>query len=147
MGLSKTFGTNEELEVTGIVLDYGEARIRIARAGGNNKKFAKALTVASKPYRRAIATETMDNEVANAIMRSVYASTVVLDWETKVDGEFQKGIDPVDAGQKAGKLLPFSKDNVEAVFRHLPELFTDIQNQAQSIALFRNEVDSQLAGK
>jgi len=147
MALNKTFGTNEALETKGIVVDYGDARIRIARAGGSNKKFAKAIAVATKPFRRAIAADAMDPEKALDIMRSVYAQTIILDWETKVNGEFKRGIDPVDAGQKAGELLPPTVDNIEAVLKHLPDLFSDLQSQSQSLALFRAEVDESLLGK
>jgi hypothetical protein len=147
MALNKMFGTNESLETKGIVIDYGDTRIRIARAGGSNKKFAKAISVATKPFRRAIAADAMDPEKALDIMRSVYAQTVILDWETKVKGEFKKGIDPVDAGKPDGDLLPPTVDNIEAVLKHLPDLFSDLQNQSQSLALFRAEVDEALLGK
>ncbi len=56
MSLYKQFGTDKNLETSGIVLQYGEGvEIRIARAGGSNKRYQKSMTQRSKPYRRAMA--------------------------------------------------------------------------------------------
>jgi len=151
MSLKRQFKTDSSLESKGIVIDYGDARIRIARAGGANKKFARILDIKTKPFRRAIAAGSFDNDRSNTILMEVYADTVVLDWETNVgndaDPKWQKGIDPEDAGVESekGKLLPVNKDNVMKVFRNLPDLFFDIQQQAQAGALFRAELDESAA--
>lgn len=146
MGLRKLFKTDERLESGGVWLDYGETRIKIARAGGANKKFAKVLDKKTKPYRRAIATGTMPNDKADDILCETYAESVVLDWQTKVSGEWKPGIDPEDAGLQAGDLLPVISDNVLLALKALPELYRDIQGQAQQIALFRAELDEAAAG-
>jgi hypothetical protein len=146
MGLRKLFKTDEKVEQQGVWLDYGDTRIRIARAGGANKKFAKVLDKKTKPYRRALASGTMDNDRANNILRETYAESVVLDWQTKVGDEWKPGIDPEDAGLPAGDLLPVNSDNVLLALTALPDLYQDIMSQAQSIALFRAELDEAAAG-
>src|SRR5690606_30785342 len=87
MSLYNTFETDKSLERDGIVLDYGfnsknqPIQIRIARAGGANTKFAKVLEQKMKPYKRAIANDTMDNKVAEKLMVEAYADAVILGWE------------------------------------------------------------------
>lgn len=146
MGLRKLFKTDEKVEQQGVWLDYGETRIRIARAGGANKKFAKVLDKKTKPYRRALASGTMDNDRADTLLRETYAEAVILDWQTKVNGEWKPGIDPEDANLPAGDLLPVNSDNVLLALTALAELYRDIQSQAQSIALFRAELDEAASG-
>lgn len=147
MGLSNQFKTDDTLETKGVVLDYGTTRIRIARAGGANKRFGLALAKATKPHKRSIQAGIMDQQLSDFLLRDVYSRTVVIGWETKgEDGEFKRGIDPVDIGEPAGDLLSVSPENVLRVFNHLPDLFNDVQLQAQEHAIFRAELDEASAG-
>lgn len=135
MKLYDQFKTNEKLEQEGILVDYGSFRVRIARAGGSNKKFQKIAEAKLKPYRRALQTETMDNERSMEILREVYAEAVVLAWETKVDDKWKSGIEGSD-----GEIMPFNTGNVLKTFNALPDLFTDIKDQADRAALFRENI-------
>lgn len=132
MSLYNTFETDKSLERDGIVLDYGfnsknePIQIRIARAGGANAKFAKVLEQKMKPYKRAIANDTMDNKVAEKLLVEAYADSVILDWTGVEDRE--------------GTALDFNRENVVKVLTDLPDLFMDIQSQSQKSALFRAEL-------
>jgi hypothetical protein len=142
--LFKQFKSDEDLEKNGILLEYGYVDgpdgkpdltrpicIRIARAGGANSKFAKRFDIKTKPYRRQIQTETIDKDIADKVMREVYAETVVLGWENVQDEQ--------------GNDIPFSVPNCVDLFERLPGLFSDIQEQSQRAVLFRSavrEVDS-----
>lgn len=128
----KTFKTDETLETSGIEIDYGDFVVTLARAGGANRRYGKALEAKTKPYRRAIQTETMNSKVADTILREVFASTIVLNWQTRVDGELKTGIEGPD-----GDLLPFNVANVTATLKNLPDLYSDLQAQANKSALFR----------
>jgi ABC-type nitrate/sulfonate/bicarbonate transport system ATPase subunit len=133
----KQFGTDENLEKRGIELDYGDFVVTVARAGGANKKFAKVLEARSKPYRRAIQTETMDPERGKRLMQEVYAEAVILNWETRDEnGELQKGIENPDGGE----LLPVTQENIVKTFQLLPDLWVDIQEQSGKVALFRKTI-------
>lgn len=142
MSMYKQFQTDENLEKKGIVIDYGDFRITIARAGGANKKFARVLEAKTKPYRRAIQTETMDNDRAMELLRETYAEAVILNWETKVEGEWNVGIENPDGEE----LLPFSGDSVLQTLQALPDLFLDLQQQAGKVALFRQSIIEDDAG-
>jgi hypothetical protein len=129
MSLFKQFETNEKLEKSGILLEYGVTAegkpicIRIARAGGSNKQFDKRLEALTKPIRRQLQNDIADLAQLDTIMRRVYAETVVLGWEN-VQG-------------KDGKDIVFSVDNCIQLFMDLPDLFGDIQEQARKATLFR----------
>jgi hypothetical protein len=123
MSFYKQFGTSEDLEVNGIWLDYGDAgRIKIARAGGANRRFATVLERKTRPYRRALDNGTIDPKVIERVMAEVFAETVILGWE--------------DVIGRDGEPLPYTFDNVVQLLLDLPDLFLDIQAQAQRAALF-----------
>ena len=132
MSLYKQFKTDKNVEKEGIVLNYGknskgeDIEIRIARAGGANVQYAKLLEVKTKPYRRQIQNETLDNEVAEKITKEVYAKAVVMGWAGVED--------------ENGKPLEFSSENCIKLFDDLPDLWMDIQQQSTKAALFRADI-------
>lgn len=147
MGLQKQFATDKSLEQKGLVVDYGDTRVRVARAGGANQRFARVLDAKTRPLRRAIAAGSLDEERGSQILMEVFAETVVLGWETRgEDGEWRPGIASEDAGEEPGELLPVTAENMVRVFRHLPDFFEDLRQQAQSSALFRAEINASLSG-
>ena len=133
MSLKSQFKTDKKLETKGIVIDYGETRVTVARAGGANKRFSRMLDAKTKPYRRAIALGSFDDERSNAILREVYAHTVVIGWEenvgTTAEPQWEAGISPEDAGvESSDALLPVTPENVMSVLGNLPDLFIDLSS-------------------
>lgn len=146
MSMYKQFKTDDALEKQGIVIDYGSFRVTVARAGGSNKRFATLLDATSKPYRRAIQLETLPPEIADRIMREVFASAVVLNWEVNTTPDADEPTWTVGIEQEDGSLGPFNKEAVMAAFVALPDLFADIREQAQKASLFREEIRTAEAG-
>lgn len=148
MGMYDQFKTDGNLETSGIVIDYGDFRVTIARAGGANKRFEKTLEQKTKAYKRAIATETLSNDKSKAILREVYAEAVVLKWEVRKPAKKDGEQDTWDLGIEgpSGDVLPYSTDNVIATFKALPDLFSDLMEQAQKVSLFRAAVLEAEAG-
>lgn len=132
MGMYDIFQTDEDLEVSGIWIDYGDFRVKIASAGQGNKKYVRYAEKALKPVRRAMQAGALSNERSLSIMSDIFAKTIVIDWQVKVEGNWKTGIEGPD-----GEIIPFNYDNVKKVFEDLPNLFIDIQEQANSIANFR----------
>lgn len=133
MSLYKQFKTDDNLERTGILLQYGvnerngePITIRVARAGGSNSAYLKKIEAKVKPFRRQIQNETIEKPVVDKMLRETYAESVVLGWENVDD--------------KQGNPLPFTVQNCIQLFEELPDLFTDVQEQAQKAALFRADV-------
>ncbi len=142
MGLYDTFETDAELEKKGVILDYGDFRVRIAFAGGSNKKHVAYSEKKFKPLRHAINSGAIDNDRASLVLYDIYAETIILDWETKVgkiegtdEDNWVVGIEP----KGGGDLLPVTKPNIIQTFKNLPALFNDIKVQAESISNFRTK--------
>lgn len=142
MSMRSLFTTDPALETKGVRIDYGSFRITLARAGGANKKYTKLLEAKTRPHRRAMQTETMQDAAAMALLREVYAEGAIMLWENreKLDkktgewiGEFKVGIEPAQGTD----LLPFNADNVCSTLADLPDLFADLQEQANKVSLFR----------
>lgn len=137
MSLFRQFKTDTQIEKEGIDLDYGPNKdlpadengnhpsiiIRIARAGGANEAFNKRIEALSKKHRRKIQNDIMEASELREMTMQAVADTVVLGWQNVTDA--------------AGNPLPFSRDNVLKLFKELPDLFNDVQEQAAKAALFR----------
>jgi len=130
--LFETFDTDRNLEKTGIVLQYGTTtrdgkevpiEFTIARAGGSNTRFDKVFEVKTKPYKRMIQADSLPPEIGKRIMRETFAETVILGWNNVQDQD--------------GEFIEFTKKNCESYMEMLPDLFTDIQVQANKQSLFR----------
>lgn len=132
MNLYNAFATDQSAEINGVVLDYGPnsknepIQIRVARAGGANAKFAKVLEHKLRPYKRALANDTMDSKMAERLMIEAFAEAVVISWNGVEDRE--------------GNEIEFTKENIVKLFTDLPDLFRDVQEQSQKAALFRAEL-------
>ena len=138
----QTFETDPELEQSGVWVEYDSFRVKLARAGGSNKRFARVLEAKTKPYRRAIDTETMSNSVADRLNKEAFSEVLVTGWEVREvdeDGN-HKGWKPgIENSDPEGDLLPFTAENVLAVFQHpqMQDLYIDLTKQAQRMALYR----------
>jgi len=145
MGAYDKFAVDTDLEQKGVVIDYEEFRVTIARAGGSNKRYQKALEKFSRPFQRAMQTETMSNTKAEDLLKQAYAQEVVLNWEVPAAaGKWKKGIPNPDGG----KDLPFNTENVLKVLRddRLGDLWVDLKNQAGKGAIFRASLAEAQAG-
>lgn len=132
MGMYDTFETDPNMEQEGVFLDYGDFRVRIAHAGQGNSKYVKYAEKKLKPVRKAMEAGALGNERSMAIMIDIYSESIILDWQVRDGDEWKSGIEARD-----GSVMKFTKENVENTLRALPNLFLDIQQQAQSIANFR----------
>lgn len=164
MSMYKQFQTDTSLEREGVDLNYGEFIVRVARAGGGNKRFAKVLEEKMKPVRRALQTETLDEQRSAALLHETFALGVVLNWSVRVVADSKgKPIEPLQLASAVegepkhtvfiqgiegpnGEILPYNTENVVATFKALPELFADIREQAGKMALFRTAAQEADAG-
>jgi len=138
--LRKMYETSDTVEKEGIIIEYAPGvELRVARAGGSNKRFTKEMARLCKPYRRAIQTETINEEILTMIFQKAYARTVILGWKGFTKDIITKNDDDADIE------LPFNEENCMAVLAAQQNLFQDIVKTADNISLFRaeiNEVDS-----
>lgn len=129
MGLYSAYETDVNKEVNGVDVqlpandDGTIPSIIISRLGGANKQYARAMEHAQKPYRRQIQLGTMDKELHEKIVLEVFASHIVKGWSNVQDRE--------------ANVMPFNTGNVVKLLNDLPELYTELFNQSNSIELFR----------
>jgi len=124
MSTYETFKTDEELEKKGIEIDFGDTGcFLVARAGGANQRFKKASEKKFRPYRRQIESGTIDPKVANRLMVEVFAESVILDWQNVTD--------------ENGEEMACTYDNVVKLFTDLPDLFSEIQQEAMKFANYK----------
>lgn len=133
------FETDKKVEQEGVRIDYGPFYFQVARAGGANTRFRDVLRSRMAPHKRALATETMSDDLADKISIDVFAETVVLGWGSEEFGEGR-------IAGRDGEPIDFGTDAVKQLFKDLPDLARDIMQQAQSAALFRAAIADLDAG-
>ncbi len=141
MSMYNQFETDPDLERKGIIIDYSDFRVTVSRSGGSNKRYSRILEAKTKPYRRAIQTETISPELQEQILMEVTAEALVMNWEVP-NGEDKNGLKKWKQGIEArdGTTLPFTPDNVLATFKALPDIFWDVQEGAGKSALYRKHI-------
>lgn len=132
MSIFKQFATDQTKEIEGVEVSYGfnedgtEIKFFISRMSKSNKAYSKALEKATRPYRRQFELGTMDEKKAEEIFKDVFCSTILKGWENLQDHN--------------GEHIPFNKDQAISLFGLLPDLYQDLQEKANSAALFREEM-------
>jgi len=119
------FESSAEAEANGVWIPIGPFKFKIARAGGGNQAFSKEAMKRFKPFQAAISNETMPKEIADQMVIDIFVDTIVLDWK--------------DVGDREGKPIEFSKEAAKTLLTELPNLFQELQAQAQKTGNFRKE--------
>jgi hypothetical protein len=121
--MESLFGSNPGKETEGVVIQYGTLRVRLARAGGANKQFAKVLEEERRPYARLITNDILPDDLARDMMYRTYAKTIVLEWSGMVYG---------------GAEVPFTVDNCIKMFNEMPEFFQFVFEESKRLSNFRD---------
>lgn len=125
--LNKLFGTNQVAEIAGIWIDYAEGvSMKIARTGGANTEYARYLANLLKPHKFQLDRGTLPEDKSKEILIDVFANCALKDWKGVTDSK--------------GKPIEFSVENAKKVLAEYPELFNDLQAQANDYRRFAQEV-------
>ena len=110
----------------GVEIEFpGDAKVWIRRAGGQNTAYEKALDAVMKPHRRQLQQGMLDEGKARELEARVYARGVIIDWSGVTD--------------ESGKTLDCTEENIVKLFTDLPDLFTEVKQQANDLSNFRRE--------
>lgn len=132
--LRKMFETVPTLEMDGVVVEYAPGiEVMVARAGGGNKKYSRVINRLSKPYRRAIDSETLDETIGDNLLVEAYAEAILKGWKG-----FTKDL-ITHNDNDADEVVPFNKENAIALLKAQPNLFTDIREVAGKLEAYRSE--------
>ena len=146
MSMYAQFQTDPKLEKDGVIIDYGDFRVTVARAGGANKEFRKAAEFFSRPHRRAIDAGIEDVDRDAKILRQVFARAIVKNWEMRQTDQLgnESWVQAIE--QPDGSTAQFNPVVVERVLEELPDLFTDLQTTSTRASLYRKAGLEQDAG-
>lgn len=124
MNIYELFGTDKSAETDGVVIDYGEAgKFTIARSGGSNQQYKKALQNMYKANKHQIDTDTMADDVAEKKTLEIFVKHVLRGWEGVKD--------------RSGKTLAFNEANAIKLLSEIDDLYADLRVQAGKISNFR----------
>jgi hypothetical protein len=131
-GLFKQFKTDTNKELNGVDIEFAEAvnedgsipTFTLSRMGKSNKKYAKAIEAASRPYRRQIELGTMKPEVSERIFLEVFAETILVGWK--------------NVYAEDGSDLKYSKDAAIALMSALPDVYDRLQLESTIASNFRD---------
>lgn len=145
--LNKQYETDPALEKKGVwyMIDgeegEGSVGFLLARAGGANTAYTKAMEAEARPIRRKLQNDMIGQRDLRKLNIKVFAQTVVLDWKT-VDSEGNTTPE-IDVN---GDKLVHSEENVVKAFNALPDLFDEIQDVAGKAAAYRKTLREQDSG-
>jgi len=138
MSLYSQFKMDEKKEIEGVKILFSEAEnddgtipaFFISRMGKTNKRYSKALDIATRPYRRQLELGTLASDVAESVFMSVFADTVLMGWENVRDAK--------------GKDIVFNAQNSIKLFHDLPDVYERLQEESKIVSNFRSsEMESE----
>lgn len=138
MSLTKQFKTNQSKEVSGVTIDYGTnadgstIQFILSRMSRSNVAYTKCLELATRPYRRQIEMKTLDDATATKVFIDVFVKTILKGWNNVLLSDVTGNSD--DEG-----FAPFNESNAIQLMNNLPDLYDDLQEQAKSAQLFKDE--------
>lgn len=127
--LYKLFGTNTKRELEGVDVCVGSDKdtdpvFVVARAGGHNTDYLKALTqqyTKSSPQLRSAVTPEEDRK----LLIELYYRNVIKSWRNVTDAK--------------GNDMAFTKDNMVKLFTDLPDLWDFLRTVANDVSRFQEE--------
>ena len=126
--LQKEFATDEKSELEGIWEDVAEgAKVLVARVG--NKEYTERFRRLGKGLQRQLDRGTMPEDKQAAILISIIAETILLDWSGLSD---------------KGKPIEYSRETARTMLKEYPDfrqLVWDIANDAENYRVKDREDD------
>jgi hypothetical protein len=113
------FETDAAMEQEGIWVNYEDfGKFLVARAGGANKAYQKALEKELRPHRKLLKKRkaALPVDIVSNAVKAAFIETVLLDWQGIKD--------------RKGKAIKFSKENAAKLFEDLPALYEDLLEQS-----------------
>lgn len=136
------FGTDAKKEIDGVFVEYpGGIRVKLARAGGRNERYARAHEIYMRPHRQAAKIPGgLSDKVQRDVIAKVYLDAVILSFETNVSTHENPDENP-DWKQvivlESGDEVQANKQELTALFTRLPDLLLQVINDANDIQLYR----------
>ncbi len=137
MSLTASYKTNQTKEVNGITVckgrnaDGSKIEFILARMSKANKRYMAALEKVNAEHKTAIDRGRMKGDEAEEIFMAVFVKTVLLGWNNVL-------LSDVTGNKEDKGFAPFSAENATKLFKNLPDLYEDLQTDAQKATLFQD---------
>jgi hypothetical protein len=119
----------------GVWYEDEDIRIKVTYAGTENTRYDKMLKLRLKPFETRIRNDNFSDEAFHKVLAAVYASTVVLAWESKDENDaWVPGI-----YDEEGNIMPYTEENIVKGFTLGQRLFSDVIKVATNFNLFRQD--------
>jgi len=129
MSLYDLYETDLVKEVEGFWHKVTKAiSIKMARAGGANLAFTKAMEEKTREHRKrggALEGDKVDVELVTEILKEAFVETIILDWKGVKD--------------KSGKKVAFSVAAAKTLVADLPDLYSELRDAAGLASNYRFE--------
>lgn len=138
MSLRAQYATCPKKENDGITLEIGENKdgsictVTLSRMSRTNKKYAKAVEVATAPHRIAIDNKTMKQDKQDAIFLTVFSSHIVMGWQNMPKADVTGN--PEDTG-----FIEYTPENARMLLSALPDLYLEWQSITTQAENYRAE--------
>lgn len=148
------YDVNEDYEVDGVWFIDPLQRYKLARAGGRNKLFSNVHEAITKPFKRAIQTNTLPKDTDLELSHELYAKAVVKNWsvaELVRDEKTGRMVAKKDENGKTvwidGKMfdpetfevIDATVDNIVRAYKAKNELYTYHVQQSNQVQNYRDE--------
>jgi len=148
MSMYSAFKTDQKKETEGVIVDFGNFRVTVRRAGGANKAFQKAMERIVAPYRRIAQLGTMQEGKMRELLAEGYAEAIITNWEYQKEAEdglgepvWTKGLELAD-----GSIGEVTQENVKTVLVAQPDIFDMVKDVADNLRNYRTEDDEAAKG-
>lgn len=134
------FASDTNAEKEGIWINYDLFRVLLARAGGSNAAYLKAADRKHRAMRRQGSQGVI---ALQRLARELLVEACIKDWQVRAeDGTFL----PNTIQLPDGSVVPFNKENLEAVIHAMPNLADALNAEANNEQLYLAEELQEEAG-
>lgn len=133
------FETDTNEEVDGVWNDFGDFRVKLARAGGSNTSWFKEMNKEAKSA--GVATiDALDSEQVEDIVRNVFVKAVIKDHQVKDEKKkWEQGVF-IKEDSKV-QVVPFTVENTVQMLKQLPEYYKKLQKWADDYKTFLVKIE------
>lgn len=136
MSLKKRYGTNQQKEDEGIVVQLGinddgsKILFKLRRLWRYNKSYTKAITELTEEF-NGIDLSMLPENKASEIMTTAFIRGIMVDWDNVL-------LSDVTGNSKDKGFAPFNEENAKALFANCRGLYDDLMEQASKTANFKD---------
>ena len=122
-----SFNVDPVLENDGRWIEYDAFQVKVARMGGGNTAYNKAMLDIGDKYKKTT-LKKMNDKKSTKLLNELHIKTLIKGWEVW-DFDDEKWVEGIHEFP-SGKVVPVTFEAIENIFLNLKELKTDILEQS-----------------